>query len=72
MESINGLTVQAEYTMSGWMFSYNHDDFTNSAVTSQIPGASVINRNNGIVGDSSTTIGIIDNVDRSVKGAVIR
>lgn len=32
MESINGLTVQAEYTMSGWMFSYNHDDFTNSGL----------------------------------------
>ena len=42
------------------------------AVTGQIPSASGIDRNNSIVGDSSTTIGIIDNVDRSVKGAVIR
>ena len=34
MESINGLTVQAEYTMSGWMFSYNHDDFSNMGLSS--------------------------------------
>ncbi len=33
MESINGLTVQAEYSMSGWMFSYNHDDFTNNGLS---------------------------------------
>lgn len=33
MESINGLTVQAEYTMSGWMFSYNKDDFSNMGLS---------------------------------------
>ena len=41
------------------------------AVTGQIPGASGIDRNNSIVGDSSTAIGIIGNVDCFVKGAVI-
>ena len=34
MESINGLTVQAEYMMSGWSFLYDQDDFTNSGLGS--------------------------------------
>lgn len=34
MESINGLTVQAEYMMSGWSFSYDQDDFTNMGLGS--------------------------------------
>lgn len=31
--SINGLSVTAEYSMSGWSFSYNDDDFSNMGVS---------------------------------------